>query len=1277
MSELNLGGKEFTGEPGQLPLEVDFNLGNPNVLSSYVYESNRIRAFTANKNLEEKTLMARESAIRSELSQNQSTQNSLNARGQDFFIRPGKTDAQNTTITLDSLKQKATQLEQQLNDVRVLRNSVNNDLVGVGARVDNGQVFNNDLIIDKALSLNSLDIGNLNDNLSDLEKDAAIDFLTKRATANLADVAATADLHQSLLSEAGLENASSEIQRNFLADAPTVTDAVDAFDFDTDIPVGLDRVQTGEAAALARAQNASAGVVADLEDFSNRDLRSDLGADRTDFGQGDDTGLATGVSPLTSEETRNLALDEFGGPGDEINSATLNERLDAANFNRSNVGASRTDFAQGDDTGLATGDGVPIDIGANNPLNSAFKNEFFPPGTTAAGQKEILSVGSQGSTVKSVSKDNFSDFSGAVATANSIQEIKGIENRLHAYANYTYRISLYMMSKDDYQTAHQTPSKFRPKNCIVSGAGKHDPILEPRHPDFKDDFYFDELKIQTMVGMNAKSKSANVLELSFTLLEPYGITFLDRLVNASSSIGSKNYLDMPYLLQIEFFGHTDEGTTDFKPIPGTKKVFPIRLLTMDIDVDTRGAVYKIVASPFNSGAFDNKIAVAGVNLQVTANTVEKFFQGEGTSSTTTPSGSIRSAVLGAAGEFATMENALKTVNMSKLKISVDSYASGLNGWFEFQKNNGAREHPDVILFKIDPEIASSKIVKPLLIDPKKTQMAKPGTPGGSATAKGNGEGPDPNRKDFVINAGTTVQKTVDLIIRASDYISNQIIDDKAPDYQKMSPEDIQKKLDKPFNWYKIIPSLELGEFDNIANRFARKITYHIKKYTIADAKHPHAPAKRPVIYQKSYNYLYTGQNKDVLDFKISFNALYYQVVSLNRDTAQTSQVTAAGKQEGQRTVVKNPEGGKNKLQPRQIEYKASGGDNPDTKQQTIDDVQQNLYQNAKADMINVSLKITGDPDFIKQDDVYVNPTQSDYETRTTSTNYRIDGTGSLIMDRGEIFALVRWRTPVDIDEETGLIRNDGRYRESSFSGMFKILGVSNEFRNGQFTQTIDLIRQYDLEKNQQLPERDQSLFEKRNAPKPTKVSSANSGVAVGNITNTSAAQVDDLATIPSIGQAKQVQPQVDDFGDIGAQSLRSIQAETNGIAQTVSQVAGALSGGGFGVLADAAGDLASAALQGTGALSGISKAAGGFIDELSGVAGLSLPALDLNALKSAGDVIQEKLNIATSFANGTGVTGANTDLAQLAIDPNEFDSLTTVKVEQSRSGTNNSNTLLT
>ena len=119
-----------------------------------------------------------------------------------------------------------------------------------------------------------------------------------------------------------------------------------------------------------------------------------------------------------------------------------------------------------------------------------------------------------------------------------------------------------------------------------------------------------------------------------------------------------------------------------------------------------------------------------------------------------------------------------------------------------------------------------------------------------------------------------------------------------------------------------------------------------------------------------------------------------------------------------------------------------------------------IYSGARGDMINIKLKIIGDPDFIKTDDIYYNPGNANYPGPGDATA----PDGSILTDRGDIFAFVSWRTPSDLNEETGLPEFK-KFQNSAFDGVYKIIKVTCDLKGGGFEQTLDMIRFHDGIKN--------------------------------------------------------------------------------------------------------------------------------------------------------------------------------------------------------------------
>jgi hypothetical protein len=122
---------------------------------------------------------------------------------------------------------------------------------------------------------------------------------------------------------------------------------------------------------------------------------------------------------------------------------------------------------------------------------------------------------------------------------------------------------------------------------------------------------------------------------------------------------------------------------------------------------------------------------------------------------------------------------------------------------------------------------------------------------------------------------------------------------------------------------------------------------------------------------------------------------------------------------------------------------------------------QTMYSGANGDMINLKLQILGDPEFIKQDDVFISPIAvAGIGKPYNPDDQYLPGSRSLNLDRGQVYCWVTFRTPTDFNDATGMFDLNGKqkYSVSEFSGYYQVIDVTNEFRGGKFTQTLSLVR---------------------------------------------------------------------------------------------------------------------------------------------------------------------------------------------------------------------------
>jgi hypothetical protein len=103
-------------------------------------------------------------------------------------------------------------------------------------------------------------------------------------------------------------------------------------------------------------------------------------------------------------------------------------------------------------------------------------------------------------------------------------------------------------------------------------------------------------------------------------------------------------------------------------------------------------------------------------------------------------------------------------------------------------------------------------------------------------------------------------------------------------------------------------------------------------------------------------------------------------------------------------------------------------------------------------MMDLDMEIIGDPYFITQSGV------GNYTASATQyANLNNDGTANY--QNGEVDIIVNFRTPIDINQTTGLYTfAGGTTRLDQFSGLYSIQNVTSTFRTGQFKQKLHGMR---------------------------------------------------------------------------------------------------------------------------------------------------------------------------------------------------------------------------
>lgn len=667
-------------------------------------------------------------------------------------------------------------------------------------------------------------------------------------------------------------------------------------------------------------------------------------------------------------------------------------------------------------------------------------------------------------------------------------------NALDQYASYTYSISLYLLSPGDYNlmlTRKRTPQgwqlliqsggaavaggQFQPldRQEVEQAADGQSPISEPtlgRNQYFPLDFYIDDVKLTCLTTNRGTQSPHNATELEFKIFEPNGITFLPNLYQAvqqyvavrggSAYAQNQVWSAQTYLMVIRFYGYDKSGNlvtagNQQEQITGNdgtvlqsasnatiEKFIPFQFENISFRVENKITEYacKAVTPQLkqNTGVTRGRIPY---NIELSGGNLKDILTGP-VKVTRDPQDEERDressrTISEAPQKTSAITQAQKTTISQGLQDALNRYQAELVA-------EGIQEYPDIYEIEIlEPVIANAQILPPGAFNPRQAAMIQAQT--AKQTVDGNTQSVNTNSKVLSAQAGESIVKFLDKALRTSTYV----LDQQKYYIDQISGETVKQTPGQVVAWYRIgLQATPTNFIDRKRNDNQYKIKYTIAAYQVNNIKSDYFPRNEFQGTQKLYNYWFTGENTQVLDFKIDFNALFYLVINAPSQPRVTSNYLEADQYYYQPL---NPESSQGTENMRVFDGAASAAS----------------WLYSPSDQSIAKLTLVGDPAWIFQGEEW----SGIQDLNTTYSTFLSDGT--INETRGEILFEVAFNNAVDYDLTIGLMdagkfnygtntaaRAAGLY-DNSPAGLpraryiYKARQCISHFRKGSFTQELE------------------------------------------------------------------------------------------------------------------------------------------------------------------------------------------------------------------------------
>ena len=640
-----------------------------------------------------------------------------------------------------------------------------------------------------------------------------------------------------------------------------------------------------------------------------------------------------------------------------------------------------------------------------------------------------------------------------------------LPNPLFNYASYNYILGIGCLSSAEANSPDTTYMTGGTVELICKSANS-DPENRVNTPYGKFDFFIDNLNLDIQIGLE-NNLNSNVTNISFQVTEPYSMGMLTIAMQyLAAKKGHTNWRDAPWLLTMEFRGNTESGK--ILSIPKTFRAIPFNIKNINMKVKETGAIYNIEAMPTSQATLSDSASKLSSDVSIAGGSVAQILQaGEKSLQVAL---NKRAALLVENNPTAVPDEYIitfpRTLASKTPAISEDAGATTasreeINTLIGVTQGKYGKQQADNDLNEIGLAI--------LNFDKSNAGTPPAGAPvsvydtdsktffKGKLTA-------NLKDSDFKFDQKSTIPNAINQVILKSVFPNqtlNGTVDDKGfigwwrIDCQKfIIPTDANKSITgtNPLVYvYRVVP------YD-----------VHASKMITVNTKGPgfYELAKQTV---KEYNYIYTGKNVDIINFEIYFENGFFTAMSadfLNKgaDTKTIDQSGDAATDDPNKTVVVpigegNPPEQKLGVMPGIVRFLKTltntdqrGGSGPDTPSVRA----ARLFHDAvtrsnSSSMTTLEMEIIGDPYFIAHSGM------GNWTGQSTTNSINLLDDGSINWQNGEVDILVNFRTPLDINQGTGLYQFAPSTSSApliSWSGLYHVTNVVCKFSKGEFRQIL-------------------------------------------------------------------------------------------------------------------------------------------------------------------------------------------------------------------------------
>jgi hypothetical protein len=626
----------------------------------------------------------------------------------------------------------------------------------------------------------------------------------------------------------------------------------------------------------------------------------------------------------------------------------------------------------------------------------------------------------------------------------SAADLAAHENLINGPQELNIPLEDIIRSKKNIETLNQNPELVESFNRY--SAGQYDMFIE-------------NVQIDTIAAFTKATNTTLPTTMSFDVIEPYSVNgFLEALGVAARVAGWNNYAEAAFVLLVEFIGYPEKGEVPNSEIIPVNRYFTFGFSAMNIEITERGTVYKCEAFSWGergngvAGKLTSSITASGNNIgEILTDLMKKFNE-----------------QLTTDRKIQFKDEGPQTALHDTYEIRFDGFDSASN---VFVKGGDTGTGNNSIKGSLLYDNTDSKQVP--LLDPQQTPVGANypdyKNKGTTATTYTVSAGSD-KKSQVSFKSNNNLRDVISEIVVNSKYIRGILENLYGEKGTQAMPDSANGMID----YFMVrVETQETKERDELLNKPVRKYIFVVSPYKVHRTRFPTFGNLRQNLIElqknslRSYNYIYTGENTDIISFKLQYNYMYFEGIPKGMAiNDRASQVSSSAPDNATNPVKDSNKVGDIK---KRNEENSRQGQNatvsikiiPDSEEKTRlgnsilrqDDpyyaLSSNLHNaltDPTASMLLAEMDILGDPYFLCTGGIG--------NQLKTSDNKNTIGDDQAPVLYGDMIIDIAFRNPQDLGPDGFVKYNE--VNTSPFHGAYRVIKITNYFKEGVFKQHLEL-----------------------------------------------------------------------------------------------------------------------------------------------------------------------------------------------------------------------------